>query len=255
MDRRKTVIAVSASFAFFAFFAFFALSALPARALLGLESIVASGKVVTESRTASGYTGIGLAVPGTLVVRQGGTESVSIEADDNLMPEIDAVVERGILRIRFKRKLNVSGRSTIRILVSGPTFDSLSVAGSGDIVSEAIKSRSLALSVAGSGDVRIAKVDAESLAVSVAGSGDVGVAGRASELSAKVAGAGDIDAGRLESQRVKLSIAGSGDAKVWARESLEVSIAGSGDVRYYGDPKVTKRVAGAGSIKGLGAAP
>ncbi len=247
MDNRRTILLASALLAAFA--------ALPAGALFGSTTIVASGKVITESRPATGFTGVEIAVPGMLVVRQGGPETVSIEADDNLMAEIETAVEGRSLRIRFKRKLHVTGRASIRILVTGPAFDSLSVSGSGDIVSEAISAPSLALAVAGSGDVRIAKVQAEALKVSIAGSGDVGVAGSAGELTARIAGAGDVQAGRLESRRVKISIAGSGDATVWARESLEVSIAGSGDIRYYGDPAVTKRVAGSGSLKGLGPAP
>lgn len=245
-DRRKLLAA---------FAALAALASAPADAFFGADTIVASGKVVQESRNATGFTGVDLALPGTLVIRQGGAESVSIEADDNLLPEIETVVERGKLRLRFARRINATGRPTIRILVTGPAFDALSVSGSGDIVSESVKSASLALAVAGSGDIRIARVEAGKLSVSVAGSGDVKVAGRADEMTTKIAGAGDIEAGRLETRRSKLSIAGSGDATLWAREALEVSIAGSGSVRYHGDPEITRRVAGSGSIKRLGPAP
>jgi len=218
-------------------------------------TIVPSGKVVQESRDAKGYTGLAVSVPGTIVVRQGDYAPIAVEADDNLMPEIETVVEDGTLKVRFKQKVNVTGRSTIRLLVTGPTFESLAVAGSGDILAEALKSRSLSVSVAGSGDVKIARLDAERLKASVAGSGDIKVAGRAEEVSVSVAGSGDIEAERLEARRAKASIAGSGDVSLWAQESLEVSIAGSGDVRYYGDPTVSRKVAGSGSVKRLGRAP
>ncbi|EFK95699.1 hypothetical protein LDC_2289, partial [sediment metagenome] len=47
-------------------------------------TIIPSGKVVQESRVVSGYTGIAVAVPGTIVVRQGDYAPIAIEADDNL---------------------------------------------------------------------------------------------------------------------------------------------------------------------------
>ncbi|MBL0141249.1 MAG: DUF2807 domain-containing protein [Betaproteobacteria bacterium] len=232
------------------------LGAAPAAlALFGSTSITASGKVVTESRPAKGYTGIGVSVPGTVVLRQGPSESVTLDADDNLMPEIETAVERGSLKIRFKRPLDISGKSTIRILVTGPAFDSLAVSGSADVVSEALKARSLEVAIAGSGDVKIARLDVDTLRLSIAGSGDFQAAGRAGELSATIAGSGDIGAGRLECRRVSVSIAGSGDATFWARESLDATIMGSGDVRYHGDPAVTRKIAGSGSLKRLGSAP
>lgn len=217
--------------------------------------IVPSGKVVSESRDAKGFTGIALSVPGTVVVRQGEPTSVAIEADDNLMPEIETVVERGSLRVRFRRSLDLSGRQTIRLLVTTPEIESLAVAGSGDIVAEALRTRSLDISVAGSGDVRIARLEAQKLKASVAGSGDIKVAGQADEVTASIAGSGDIEARKLRSKRSRVKIAGSGDISLWVLETLEASTAGSGDIHYYGDPSVTRKVAGSGSVKRLGAAP
>mgnify|MGYP000090613641 FL=1 len=196
-----------------------------------------------------------VSLPGTVVVRQAENAPVAIEADDNLMPEIETVVERGVLRIRFKRNLNVTGRPTIKVLVTNPAIESLSVAGSGDVLSESIKARAMEVSVAGSGDVRIARLEADSLAASVAGSGDVKVAGRAAEVKGGTAGSGAAGADRLEARKAKVSIAGSGDVSLWVAETLDASVAGSGDIRYYGDPALTKKVLGSGSLKRLGRAP
>jgi len=229
-------------------------AAVPALAFFG-TTITPSGKVVTEAREAKGFSGVSLAVPGALVVRQGEPAAVSLEADDNLLPEIETVVERGVLKVRYKRSVSLSGRSTIRLLVTAPRIEALSVAGSGDILSESIRSDALDISVAGSGDVRIAKLEASSLKVSISGSGDVKAAGKAESVSVSIAGSGDVGAGRLEARRAKVSIAGSGDVSLWVSESLDVSSVGSGDVRYHGDPAVKKSSIGSGSVRRLGPAP
>lgn len=234
-----------------------ALSFLAAGDALALFStkIVPSGKVATESREARGFTGVAVSIPATVVLRQGEPASVSVEADDNLLPEVETVVESGTLKIRYKRSLDIPGRATLRVLVVSPAIESLSLAGSGDILAEALRSKSLSISVAGSGDVRIAKLEAESLTASISGSGDVKVAGKVATLTANIAGSGDFEAARLESARAKVSIAGSGDANLWVRESLGVSCVGSGDVRYLGDPVVKSSIVGSGSVTRLGPAP
>ena len=225
-----------------------------AAGLFGVTDIVASGKVANEKRTASGFSGIRLAVPGTVVLRQAEAESVSIEADDNLLPEIATVVEDNSLAIRFKRPLIVKGHPTIRLLVTGPRFDSLAISGGGEIITEALKSHALSISIAGSGEVKIARLDADALTAAIAGSGAVKAAGRADKLTLKIAGSGDMVAGSLAAKRAKVSISGSGDATLRVSETLKVSIAGSGDVRYYGDPVVKRSLSGNGSVKRLGPA-
>ncbi len=231
------------------------LAAPAASAMGGSPGVVPSGKIAMETRAVSGFTGIRLKVPGTVVLRQAETQSVSIEADDNLLPEIATVVERGSLEIRFRSRMNVVRRPTIRLLVTGPAFDSLAIAGGGEIITEALKSNALSISISGAGDVKIARLEAGTLAAAIAGSGDVKVAGRADEVTVKIAGSGDVVARSLDAKRATVSISGSGDAALLVRDTLSVSIAGSGDVRYHGDPAVTRKIAGSGSVTRLGPAP
>lgn len=217
-------------------------------------SIQPSGTIRQETRAVTGFTGLGLAVPGRVELRQGSPESVTVEADDNLLPEIQTVVEGGKLMIRFARKLSVGGKPVIRITVTAPRIESISVSGSGDVVAASLAVPTLAIAVSGSGDVKLANVQVDTLKASIAGSGDIQAGGKATEIVAKIAGSGDLDTGKLEASRVSVSIAGSGDAVVRAAESLSASIAGSGDVRYHGDPTVTKSVAGSGKVVRVGPA-
>lgn len=230
-------------------------AAAPAFAFFGTTTVNPSGKVASEKREAREFTGISVSFPGTVVVRQGEPASVSVEADDNLLPEIETAVESGTLKIRFKRSLSISGRATLRLLVVAPAIRSLAVAGSGDILSEALKAESLDVNVSGSGDVRVAKLEVGALNTSIAGSGDVRVAGKAASVTVSIAGSGDVKAERLEAARAKVSITGSGDVTLWVRDSLDVATIGSGDVRYLGDPAVKKSAIGSGSVKRLGPAP
>ena len=217
--------------------------------------ISGSGNIKTEVRSVSGFTGVSMSVPGKAEIIQAGSEGVSIETDDNILPLIETVIEDGKLKIRFKdRNMSVSTK-TLKLTINVKTLESLAVAGSGDLHAAKLQVAKLKASIAGAGDVRIDLLDADTLTLSIAGSGDFSAGGKANAVEGNIAGSGNVRIEKLAANNVKLSIAGSGDAKVWAKDTLTVSVAGSGDVAYYGDAKVTQSVVGSGSVKRLGSAP
>jgi hypothetical protein len=213
-----------------------------------------SGQAATEARDASGFSAIAMRGSIDVVVRQGAREAVEVSTDDNLLPLLQTVVEgsgeQRTLRIQWKSGESVRTRARTLVTVDVVKLSSVSLAGSGDLTVEALKTPALALAISGSSDVRLQQLDAEQLKLSIAGSGDVRARGTAGTLEVKIAGSGDVQASELQAADVSVSIAGSGDASVHASKSLAVSIAGSGDVEYRGGATLAKaRVAGSGSIR------
>ena len=214
-----------------------------------------SGVVKSEPRAVGTFSGIALSIPAVVEIKQGEGDSVVVEAEDNVLPQVETAVEGGQLKIRFKDNFNSFRVKQIRVLVTARKIDSLAISGSGDIRAASLKGDTLSAKIAGSGDIRIGHFEGGSVKVAISGSGDFTSAGKADSLEGSIAGAGDIRADKLETKRAAIKVAGSGSAKIWVREALSVSVAGSGNVGYYGDPAVSKSVAGSGSLKRLGAAP
>jgi hypothetical protein len=198
-------------------------------------SLVGSGRALTEERKVIGFTGIALSLPAQVNLVQTTVEGLTVTADDNVVPEIESVVESGVLHLRFRRGLSYSAKTRIRINVSAKAIDSIGVAGSGDVHAPAITAPRLAVKISGSGDIRLG--------------------GRVDELDVRITGSGDVDARRREAQRAKVAITGAGDVVVWARRALAAQVTGSGDIGYFGDPAVEKTLAGSGSVRRLGPAP
>ncbi len=219
------------------------------------KKIVGSGVIKAETRALSGFSGISLGIPAKLTVVQNGTESVTITADDNVLPLISTEVSGTTLKIRWTEKnINLSSKN-LRITVNLKAVQSLAVEGSGDIMADGLTFTELLTSIGGSGDIQLRNLAGEKVKASVAGSGDVFLTGNVGVFDVSIAGSGDIKAERLAAKTVSVSIAGSGNAVVLANESLRVSVAGSGDVRHYGSAKVSTSIAGSGSVKHLGAGP
>ncbi|MES3023406.1 MAG: head GIN domain-containing protein [Pseudomonadota bacterium] len=222
----------------------------------GSEKVEGSGSIKTEARQLAQFTGLSLAIPAKLELRIGATESITIETDDNLLPLIETVVERGILKIKpSKNNMNLRA-NTLRIVVQAKQIDRISLGGSGSVTAAALRAPSLSFDLGGSGQIDIGSIDAKSVAVSIGGSGKLRAGGGATEeLTVSIGGSGDVDLGKVSTNIARVSVAGSGEATVWAQKSLAATIAGSGDVNYYGDPSVAKSSVGSGDVTRLGGAP
>jgi hypothetical protein len=214
------------------------------------ESIRGSGVVTTEAREVGGFHGIALDVPANVTLRQGGREGVTITGDDNVVPLVETVVERGTLRIRWARRDgHTIDFESLDILVDARTIDALAVRGSGRIRAARLEAGELQAAVDGSGRIACETLDADRLEVAIRGNGRFAAAGRADSLDATLAGSGELEAPKLESRRVRVALKGSAQATVWADEALSAAIAGSGEVKYYGKPRVNQAVAGSGRIR------
>ena len=222
----------------------------------GGEQVQGSGRIVKQVRQVGNFNGLALGLPGHLELRIGNTESVTIEADDNLLPLLETVVEGGTLKIRpHKRNLSLQSKS-IRIVVQARSIERLSLGGSGSIDADPLRARKLDVDLGGSGSINLKGVESEVLAVSLGGSGDLKAAqGTIGKLTVSIGGSGDVDLGRVQTNSASVTIAGSGEATVWPRNELSATIAGSGDVNYYGDPQVSKSTVGSGGVRRMGASP
>ncbi|HEU4375174.1 MAG TPA: head GIN domain-containing protein [Telluria sp.] len=214
-----------------------------------------SGTFKTETRAPGHFTGLSMGLPGSLELRTGASESVTIETDDNLMPLIETVVENGVLKIRTTRRNAGIEPRRLKIVVQTKGIDQIALGGSGSIDADALRGSKAMIDLGGSGSITLRGVDSDALTVVLGGSGDLKVAGGATKkLSLSIAGSGNVDLGKLQSADASVNIAGSGEATISVRDNLNVSIAGSGDVNYYGDPRVSKTSIGSGTAKRLGAA-
>lgn len=187
-----------------------------------------SGHSTTQPRAVAGFSAIHVAGSATVLVDRTGTESLTITADDNLLPLFTSEVKDGVLTLGVAKGKSFQGKAPVyRITVA------------------ALRE----IEIAGAGDVTANNLDGDSLVVKIAGSGDVKLAGKVNSLTISVAGSGDVDAAMLNAKSATVSVAGSGDVTVNASDMLDARVSGSGDVRYLGSPKLATKVSGSGSVK------
>ncbi|GJM36185.1 MAG: DUF2807 domain-containing protein [Saprospiraceae bacterium] len=186
--------------------------------------------MVTKALSLDKFEGIGLGLVGTVHLYKGDQQKVSIEAQQNIIDNLNLEIKDGTWSISGLDKTKFKNYKDVVINITIPTVDELSIGGHGTIISHD------------------AFTGLKSLEMNIGGSGKIEMVGSADKVEINIAGSGTVEGKRLSAQSCGISIAGSGDAFIDVNDKLDVSIAGSGDVKYSGSPRVSSSIAGSGRV-------
>jgi hypothetical protein len=212
-----------------------------------------SGNVVSETRPVGSFSRIDFASVGDVEISQGANESLTVEAEDNIMPYLITEVRGDWLVIRLKSGVgNLRPIHTIRYKIVVKDLKELKLSGAGKITVQELTTDDLTIDASGAGGVTVKDLQGKSLDTGISGAGSVTVDGNVDQVKVDISGTGSYNGGDLKSQDASVSISGLGSATVWATDQLKVNISGAGSVNYYGSPTVTKRTTGLGSVHSLG---
>ncbi|MBV8389677.1 MAG: DUF2807 domain-containing protein [Mucilaginibacter sp.] len=208
-----------------------------------------------EDRHITGFHAVDVGGSFDVYITQGSSESVKVEAPDNIIDHIITEVDNGVLKIYNKNDRNFhwgdlfGNHKKIAVYIVAKDLNAISVSGSGDVYfKEGIRTNALRLRVSGSGDL-YGRVEVKTLESGVSGSGDVKISGRAENSAVNVSGSGDFEARGLVTVNTIVHVSGSGDASVNASNSVVASVSGSGDIRYTGGAKsVSSSKSGSGDV-------
>ena len=214
------------------------------------EEVNGNGISSTQERSPGNFHSIRAMGGMDVTVSQAPTNSLKIEADENLLEYIETRNDGGTLEIFTREGFDLDPKFGIKVYATAPTFNDLEVSGSGNIKSTGkISSTSeLNAEISGSGDILL-EADAPRIRTKISGSGSSTLKGTTRDFSAHISGSGDVHCYELLSENTDIDIAGSGNAEVYASKTLDVDIAGAGDVRYKGNPSIKQNIAGSGGVK------
>lgn len=213
-----------------------------------------SGKIQTETRDTDTFEAVSIEYSGAeITIQKGDKETVQIEADDNLLPQLSTDVLSGRLTIKnietdWKSivnpsqpvKINITVRDLTEIVLSAPV---------GNLEVGDWQAGTLKLVVSGGAQVRLNGIQVDLLDTDLSGAGDIQASGTAKEIKLILSGVGSFNAADLKSNKATIELSGMGSAMVRVEEDLAATLTGAGSIQYYGHPHVEQNVTGAGSIK------
>ncbi len=213
-----------------------------------------SGNIVTQTREVSNFDAIEVDYSAQVLIKQGKTESLKIEADDNLMPELQTRVRNGRLEIfhMSERNSHVVPTKLPKITITVKDLNKVEFSAAGQLIIQDLDSDELDVSISGAGDLKLNNINVKNLHVSLSGAGSMTASGTADRLDVNISGFGGFKGAELNTQDALVDISGSASATVWVTHDLTAQISGAGSVDYYGSPTVTKQISGLGVLNHLG---
>lgn len=199
--------------------------------LIGFETLGANTE--RETRQVPAFTSIINTGSVDVVVKQGATQSVVVEADAGVANRIRTEVSGKVLTIS-----NQGTFRNIRIMkvwITVPLLEEVKMAGSGDLTTDGVlKCQRFTFRINGSGDARL-HLEATDVEGKTSGSGDIDLAGVSGLLDLELTGSGDVEGRDLRLSHLKLRVNGSGDVTLdGLSEKLTLGHYSSGDINLSG---------------------
>jgi Putative auto-transporter adhesin, head GIN domain/Domain of unknown function (DUF5668) len=213
-----------------------------------------SGNVVTETRDVSDFRAIEISYPSQVLVKQGSQESLKIEAEDNLLPNLQTQVRNGRLEVFYRREggKHVNPTKTVKITITVKDLTDVDFSSAGELIVQKLKTDTLDISLSGAGNVELQDIETRALQVDLSGAGSATASGIADDLRLTISGFGDFEGGDLHDKDARVNISGAGSATVWVDDNLDAEVSGAGSVSYYGSASVTRQISGVGGVNHLG---
>lgn len=220
---------------------------------VNMESVRGSGTVASESRPVAGIRGVTLATLGDMTIELGEQESLTIEAEDNLLPYLETEVRGGILTIHNTAGKSLLPTKPVRYYLTVTSLETLETTSSGNIAAPAMQADRFTAAINSSGDLHLAGITADRLEVEISSSGDLTIdAGQVVHQEVTLSSSGNYEADDVRCQVANVRLSSSGQATVWVTDNLEANLSSSGNVNYYGRPEINETMSSSGKVVSLG---
>jgi len=207
-----------------------------------------SGNVIRSERKVPSFNAIDVSGAFDVTLAQGTSQSVIIEADDNLMDLIRTEVRGNTLVIETKKPIFHS--KSLKVFLTFTDLKSIDISGAVDIQSQGkLNLADLSFSGSGASDTKL-DLGVQKLSVDCSGGSKLRLSGSAKDVVVDVSGAVDLFAFDMPAETYTISISGAGKAEISVSKSLNVDISGAATVHYKGNPeKNIQDISGAGTVK------
>jgi hypothetical protein len=207
-----------------------------------------NGNVLKETRKVSSFDAIEVSGAFDIILKQGTTEEVVVESDDNLLPLIRTDVVGGTLTIETKKPVNHI--TMMKVYVTVKDLKRIDVSGAVDIKTDGLLTvPELSIDASGASDSKF-DLAVGKLKLDCSGASKIKFSGSATDVNMDLSGASDIFAFDFPAETYDIEISGAGNAQINVSKKIRAEISGAGSVKYKGSPsEVDESVSGAGSIK------
>lgn len=206
-----------------------------------------NGDVEKETRNISSFDAIDISSAFEVELTQSGSESLVIEADENILEHIYTEVVGGTLKIYTKG--NIRNVHTMKAYISFKMINEIEVSGACEIIGmNKMKFDEFTFEASGASEIELS-FTATNVVLDLSGASEINFSGYADRLELDASGAAEIRAIDFEVKRCEVDASGACSVKIFVTEDLEIEASGATTVRYKGKPSIEIDVSGASSVR------
>lgn len=212
---------------------------------------VGSGNVISEERKVEGFNRISVSAGINLFIKQDSSETLKIEAEDNLMPIIITEVKNGRLEIRYKNlSFGLSATKPVNVYVTAKELNEINASSGANVKAEEIRADNLKINLSsgalGEIIVQTSQIDADATSGSV-----IRISGKTDKQNVNLSSSGNYNGEDLSSTSAFVNVSSGSSAKVKVSDSLDVNISSGAIVQYSGSPKISSDISSGGLLKNI----
>lgn len=204
-----------------------------------------SGVLVSETRNLRAFHGLDARQGFEVELREGSKPEVVIEADDNVINDVEARVDDdGILHLGVDHNHLVNVH--LKALVTYQKLDDIKASSGAQVTGTyTLKADRIELNASSGSGIEVV-VDAPSIEANASSGSNVKVKGRTRNYAAEASSGGSIDSEDLLSERAAAHASSAGDIDLHASIALDAHASSGGSIHYRGKPTNVKQESSSG---------
>ncbi|GEP90261.1 Putative auto-transporter adhesin, head GIN domain [Chitinophaga terrae (ex Kim and Jung 2007)] len=212
------------------------------------ERVTGNGNQKEENRPVDAFNSVAVSGIYNVILEQGNSCTLRIEAEENLLPYIETKVKGSTLGIGTKNGYNIEPTKKINVYITMKDIKTLSSSGISTFTSKGtLRSDNLELGLSGKTRVDL-DINVRKLKVGTSGASLVNLKGNAASAEYGISGAGEVAALDLNTDDAEIGVSGSGKVSVNVNKRLDAGVSGAGRIRYKGNAQVKQGISGAGTV-------
>ena len=204
---------------------------------LNLGQLQGNGNVITEDlNITEDFNEVSAGDGWEVFLEKGNSNSVILEADENIVNAADIYVNDGKLKIYSDKSIGSATSKKVFVTYSENLTEVSVNSGASLTTKEALTGDEIDLDASSGGTLRV-EVTVNDIETNVSSGGVVRIAGTANRVDASVSSGGVARISKLKSVSAIADASSGGVMDVYASQDLRADASSGGIINYYGSPK------------------
>jgi len=203
------------------------------------QKVKPSSNVINELRTVLNFSQLVVSNGIEVFVVAAGSEKIEIQAPDNVIQYVEAVVEKDVLTVRFRKGFKLNGNATIKVTVNVKSLTKITATDQSKIVlGNALSSDKL--DVVLNNASLTGQVMAKKMSVSLVKAAKADLSGTCKDLKMSLSGASTLGTTAFTADVVNAKLSGQSSARLTIVQSVEFAGTKESNLYYSGSPNIKK---------------